>query len=1011
MTPERMATLTAQVTELVHTYSDNFQQYQQTTYNETQVRVDFVNRFFRLLGWDVDNEKGLPQHLREVTHEATVVVEEDGIHRSKKPDYSFKVGTEVLFFLDTKKPAVNITVDAAPAFQLRRYGWSGNLKISLLTNFTDLYIYDCSVRPREGDDIGVAMIAHYHFDEYADKFEEIYNLLSKESVSEGEFERQFGNIRGALRREPFDQYFLDQIRTWRNMLGEDILQNNPGVDNETLNIFVQRILNRTIFLRICEDRCLENYESLRGITTYQELRALFAAADQKYDSGLFELLDEDRLTVSDTTIIEIFQSLYYPNNSYEFGVIDPYIIGQIYELFLDETLVIQANGHIVAEEKPEVVDSQGAVNTPKNITDIIIEETLRPLYAGKTPDEVAQYRIADICCGSGNFLLSAFEYIANYYIEYYRQHDLENAVQRGDIYQLAGSTNYILSYEIKRSILQNNIFGVDIDPLAIEVSKFSLFLKALENSSLEELEAYHQRTHNRILPNLDENIKNGNSLIDMSYAQFDQSIYSNIPLMNKLKMFDWNAEFGSRKFDAIVGNPPYIRVQNMVHYSREEYDFYKSDVSQYTTATADTLDKYYLFIEKGLALLNENGMLGYIVPHKFMNIKSGEELRGLLTSDCNVRKILHFGTHQVFKNRSTYTCILLLSKLANTEFEIGFVQDWNLFLFNHSTECLSYPSAYISRQPWSFLPQNIVAHLEQISASCVPLSSLADIFVGVQTSADQIYIVHADREDEFFIYSHDRQNREFRIEKGILRKSIYDTQLASYEKITANSYIIFPYKEVNGKPVLYSLEEMSANYSYTLAYLERFREKLDRRNMPGRNGENWFAFGRSQSIKRFLSGEHLVWPVLSMNSNYVYDDEMVVFTGGGNGPFYGLEMKTSARESIFYIQAILNHWLMELLVKSKASTFRGDYYSHGKQFIATLPIYKIDFENPDEVVKHQRIVELVQTIMRLKEQLTVSPNATRRTVIERSIAAVNNDLNNVIDELYQVESQNNEEQV
>lgn len=1009
MTPEEMTIHKQLVADLVHAYNDNYAQYQRASYNETQVRVDFVNRFFRLLGWDVDNERGLPQHLREVRHEATVVVEEDGIQRSKKPDYSFRVGTEVLFFLETKKPSVNITVDASPAFQLRRYGWSGNLKISVLTNFNDLYIYDCSVRPREGDDIGVAKISHYHFDEYVDRFEEIYSLLSKESVLDGEFERQFGNIRGALRREPFDQYFLDQIRTWRNMLGEDILQNNPGVDNETLNIFVQRILNRTIFLRICEDRCFENYELLRGITTYQELRALFTAADQKYDSGLFELLDEDRLTVSDATIIDIFQSLYYPNNSYEFGVIDPYIIGQIYELFLDETLVIQPDGHIAAEEKPEVVDSQGAVNTPKNITDIIIEETLRPLYEDKTPEEVAQYRIADICCGSGNFLLSAFEYIVNYYIEYYRQHDVENAVRRGDIYQLPGSTNYILSYEIKRSVLKNNIFGVDIDPLAVEVSKFSLLLKALESSSLEEVDDYHRRTGNRILPNLDENIKNGNSLVDMSYARFDRSIHGNIALMNKLKMFDWNAEFGNRKFDAIVGNPPYIRVQNMVHYSREEYDFYKSDVSAYVTAQAETLDKYYLFIERGLSLLHENGMLGYIVPHKFMNIKSGAELRELLTANNNIQKILHFGTYQVFRNRSTYTCILILSKRANTEFEIGFVQNWNQFLFNHDAECLQYPSAYISRQPWSFLPQNIVTHLENISTSCVPLSSLADIFVGVQTSADQIYIIHADREDEDFIYSHDRQNREFRIEKGILRKSIYDTQLASYDKITANSYIIFPYKEVNGRPVLYSLAEMATNYPYALVYLEGFREKLDRRNMPGRNDGNWFAFGRSQSIKRFLSGEHLVWPVLSTNSNYVYDNEMAVFTGGGNGPFYGLEMKNSSQESIFYIQAILNHWLMELLVKSKASIFRGDYYSHGKQFIATLPIYKIDFDNPGEAAKHQRIVELVQTLMRLKEQLSTAPNIAQRTVLERSITAVNADLNCAIDELYQVESQDNEE--
>jgi type I restriction-modification system DNA methylase subunit len=211
---------------------------------------------------------------------------------------------------------------------------------------------------------------------------------------------------------------------------------------------------------------------------------MFAAADQKYDSGLFELLEEDRLTVSDSVIIEIFQSLYYPNNSYEFGVIDPYIIGQIYELFLDEALVIREDGHIETQEKPEVVDSQGAVNTPKNITDIIIEETLRPLYENKTPEEVAQYRIADICCGSGNFLLSAFEYIVNYHVEYYRNHDRENAERRGDIYQLAGSTNYILSYEKKHSILKNNIFGVDIDPLAVKTAKENGLMNNLKEPEL-----------------------------------------------------------------------------------------------------------------------------------------------------------------------------------------------------------------------------------------------------------------------------------------------------------------------------------------------------------------------------------------------------------------------------------------------------------------------------------------------------------------------------------------------
>ena len=138
--------------ERVQQYAAHLAEYRRQSYNETEVRIDFVNPLFKSLGWDVDNEAGLPQHLREVTHEATVLVEENGQRRSKKPDYSFRVGTETLFYLETKKPSVDITMDNSPAFQLRRYGWSGNLKISVLTNFNDLYIYDCTVIPMCGAD-------------------------------------------------------------------------------------------------------------------------------------------------------------------------------------------------------------------------------------------------------------------------------------------------------------------------------------------------------------------------------------------------------------------------------------------------------------------------------------------------------------------------------------------------------------------------------------------------------------------------------------------------------------------------------------------------------------------------------------------------------------------------------------------------------------------------------------------------------------------------------------------
>ncbi len=490
------------VADRVSQYASRLGEYKKATYNETEVRVDFVNPFLKSLGWDVDNEAGLPQHLREVTHEATVLVEEEGKKRSKKPDYSFRVGTETLFYLETKKPYVDITTDNAPAFQLRRYGWSGNLKISVLTNYNDLYIYDCTVRPVENDDINVALIAHYTYDEYVEKFEEMHSLLSKEAVLSGDFASRFENIQGAFRREPFDEYFLKQIGEWRLLLGNDISINNPGIDTNTLNISVQRILNRIIFLRICEDRSFEEYELLKKIRNYEELRQLFLEADKKYDSGLFEMLEEDNVRLSDEVVIGIFKNLYYPNNSYEFDVVDPYIIGQIYELFLDEQLVGNGDAGVVLEKKPEAVDSQGAVNTPKNVTDIIIEQALAEVFSGKSVDEALRLRVADICCGSGNFLLSAYEFAVNYCLDWYLNNDREEAIRQGYVTMLPGGDLYRLSFELRREILMRNIWGVDIDPLAVEVAKFSLFLKLLENTSAEEIDSYTNRTRQRILPDL-----------------------------------------------------------------------------------------------------------------------------------------------------------------------------------------------------------------------------------------------------------------------------------------------------------------------------------------------------------------------------------------------------------------------------------------------------------------------------------------------------------------------------
>lgn len=484
---------------LITAYQKHFWQYSSKEYNETNVRNEFVNPFFEILGWDVLNKRNLPQHMREVRHEASVLVKEEGRNKKKKPDYAFYLGSEGCFFLETKKPAVNIMESKESAFQTRRYGWNGNLKASVLTNFTDLIIYDTTIRPNENDDVTTAMVAHFHYTDYEEQIDEISRLLSYKSITSGTFQEIFADRNSSIKKEPFDQYFLNQISAWRLKLGQNIFEMSSNIDEESLNIFVQRLINRIVFLRICEDRNLEEYAQLKNIQNFGELKKIFMDADKKYNSGLFDLLDEERIKIADQVLIDIFKELYYPNSCYEFSIVDPYIIGQIYELFLEEKLAIQENGLKIIK-KPEIVDAQGVVNTPKNITDIVVKETLEPLYQTNSFHQWETYHVLDICCGSGNFLLSAYEYIVNQYITYFVENDMEQAISSGWIIP-KGEDAYALTYIRKVLILKNNIFGLDIDSLAVEVAKFSLLIKLIEDSSLNEMQDYRKSHHCKILPN------------------------------------------------------------------------------------------------------------------------------------------------------------------------------------------------------------------------------------------------------------------------------------------------------------------------------------------------------------------------------------------------------------------------------------------------------------------------------------------------------------------------------
>lgn len=898
-----------ELASLVERYANNREEYIKPTYGETSLRVEFLDPLFCIFGWDVNNEAGLSIYTREVIHEASVTVDdEDAAHANKKPDYAFRIGGETKFFLEAKKPYVNIVERREPAFQARRYGWNGNHAIAVLSNFEDLSIYDCGYRPTEDQGPAFARISHYHFDELVEHFEEIYALLSKESVAAGSLENV--DVREQAAKVPFDDLFLSQITSWRGDIALDICSHYEVVEQDRLNQFTQTLLNRIIFLRVCEDRSFEDEEELLRIATYEELRDIFAAADEKYDSGLFNYLDDAPWKVSDYLLVSIFQDLYYPASSYDFNVVQPHVIGHIYEQFLSERVYVEG-GRIRFESTPEAVESNGVVPTPKDITDAIVANALH--------DIAFPCRVADVCCGSGNFLLSAYEYLVS--------KELSRIIADNDtsIELIKKPSGPDLPYWRKRQILTEAIYGVDIDPLAVEVAQLSLVLRLLEGCSNEEINAYRMTTGNKLLPDLSDNIKCGNSIVGYNYFDFDPSAGSDIETLRTVRPFDWASEFHFEGFDAIIGNPPYIRVQNLARYIPKEYEFYKSSHCDLKMASAQLLDKYMLFVERALSLLKNNGKLGMIIPNKFMTIATGKQLRALLTSEYHVVRIVDFGTLPVFPGHSTYTCILVATPEEIPAFSRIQVASLSEFVVSPTDGGLLYPSADLTDDSWSFPPEEMSEHLERISDRCTKLSDMANVFVGLQTSNDAAYIIEPISESDDAYTFEDLNGRQSKVEKELCRPCLLDVSFEPYGTPVPNKQIIFPYTFVDGRATLIPASTLAIDYPYAYEYLRSIKDILDRRAVsPRRRGDDWHKFGRSQSLNKFSGKPHLIWPVLSLGPKYVNDRSgKVMFTGGGNGPYYGLELKEDVPEAIEYVQAALSYWFTEALVRFKTSVFRG----------------------------------------------------------------------------------------
>lgn len=961
--------------DLVERFERNYEAYKSGSYNETQVRREFIDPFFEALGWDVNNSDGNAEAYKDVIHEDAVKV--GGV--TKAPDYSFRIGGTRKFFVEAKKPSIVVKDDPAPAFQVRRYAWSAKLPLSIVTDFEELAVYDCRIKPDQKDKADKARVKYYTFRQYVEKWDEIDAIFSKQAILKGSFDKYAESHKAKRGTAEVDSAFLEEIESWRDTLARNIALRNT-LNVRELNESVQRTIDRIIFLRIAEDRGIEEYGSLRGIcngpNTFARLRDLFYKADDRYNSGLFHFRHEkgeaeppDSLTISlaidDKPLKDILKRLYYPDSPYEFAVLPADILGQVYEQFLGKVIRLTSDHRAVVEDKPEVKKAGGVFYTPTYIVEYIVKNTVgrlvgawacpalvateiksgrakaAPLQKPITPSDVSKLRILDPACGSGSFLLGAYQYLLDWHLAWYVDNDPGKwaKAKKPAVHKGKGDTWHLTTAERKR-ILLNNIYGVDIDSQAVEVTKLSLLLKVLEGETGETLNQQMRLFHERALPDLGSNIKCGNSLIGPDFYDGRQMNLMADEEMYRVNVFDWEREFAevfkAGGFDCIAGNPPY---GYMISGDQQQY------FSEHYNHQDNQKDLYLLFLERYEILLKNRGLLGIIISNTWLQSVTLRKIRQYMANHYFWLDILHL-PEKVFR-AVVDTHVLIFEKGATSSkiplfvpIHVKLGQD---ILLSHE---LSWHDIPKNGDPINIVANSTAQDLyRRITSAACKLSAICNVFNGVKP-----------------------------FEKG--KGTPPQTEQTMKEK---------PFVREGSQP------DKSWSPLLRGSLIHRYRMLWDN-NYWIQYGP-WLAAPRSAAIfeapRKIMvrqTGDSII--ATCIEDGFIARNNLHILLP--NIENYSLE----------YLLGLLNSKLMDF-VYSLMNPEKGEALAEvKKQHVEQLSIRTIDFSDPSDKALHDRMVQLVEQVLSLYKQLPNAKTGHDKTHLQRQIDASERQIDKLVYELY-----------
>ncbi len=1031
----------AKITELVERFEEQYVSYLKADYNETQTRRDFIDPFFKALGWDIDNEQGHAEAYREVIHEDRVKIGK----ATKAPDYSFKLaGGKRLFFVEAKKPSIQIKNDTVPAYQVRRYGWNAKLAISIVTDFEEFAVYDCTKKPKPSDKAGIARTEYFTFRDYIEKFDFLWDTFSKEKVLKGSFDKYVESNVSKKGTISVDKDFLISLDNWRTYLATSISLKNKNLNEDEINFAVQQTLDRIVFLRIAEARGIEDdgnlKEALQKGDSYQNLFEVFKKADAKYNSGLFDLRKDQissDLKIDNKVIKSIVTELYYPESPYEFSILAVEILGSAYEQFLGKQIKVDSYHRAVIEEKPEVRKAGGVYYTPQYIVDYIVENTVGNLVKGKTPKEVSEIKIVDPACGSGSFLLGAYGYLLNWYKGHYLP-EFERLTkiiseQKTNTFgrdaekvrkKLPLTPSGDLTTALKKQILINNIYGVDLDINAVEVTKLSLLIKCMEGETSASI-TREAEFGQRALPTLDNNIKSGNSLIDIDY--YDGQI--DFGDERKIKPFNWQRAFPSvfniqipketnklsslRRsaaivaeaqkdldnkmdnylqsleeppvgygninggFDAVIGNPPYVRQELL----GEQKVYFQNHYRVYHGMA----DLYSYFIEKSIKLLKPNGLYGVIVANKWMRANYGEPLRKYL-KEKSIFEIIDFGDLPVFESATTYPCIIIAGNEDKKNVKFKLTQAKTLQFHSLSDYVLEHTKSVTKKSlddsGWNLAGEAEQNLLKKIEKAGIPLGEYVNgkIYRGVLTGLNEAFVIDKTTRDR--LIKEDKKSAE------IIKPFLAGRDIKRYQTPKSERFLIFARRGIE-------IEK----YPVVLKHLERFKEQLLPKpkdfkgdKWPGRKpgSYKWYELQDAVDYYEEFEKPKIIYPNILSKPEFVFDDKY----------WYANQKCFIISLDDKYLLGILNSKLMHYWFEKYLPKLRGGFYEPSYIFFKNFPVIKIDKYNKVQDEIKRDIINLVEIAIKFKQEIVETKLSDKIDSLSHKIELTEERINGHVAKLY-----------